>query len=122
MSKKSLVFDSLMSLPILLLYLLFINKLIEILVSTLDAKDKIKKHLLYSFVIGVCGIVLAIYIFDNSGIKNRSVKIALSIGSAIIIINSFIINWDQLDQDVKLFMLGGILVLTVLFTYLKQNS
>ena len=115
---KPLVINILLSIPIAGLFILFINKLIEILTIDLKAEDKIKKTLLISFIIGIIGILIGWFIFYKSKVKNMGVMLGLFLGSLYLMINSLLINWNKLSNDSKLFMIGSIFVALIVISYL----
>jgi hypothetical protein len=119
MSSINLFIDLIISIPICILYLLFIYRVLDILTDNIKAEERIKKYIIMSFVIAIVTILIAIYIFGNKKIKNRSVKFGLLIGSVFLIINSLYNNWDNLQQDTKLFIFGGMFAAGIALTYLK---
>lgn len=114
---KSLLKDIFISVPITLIYLLFINKLIEVFTENMMAEERFKRHIIYSFVIGIIAIVIGIYIFGNTGLKNRPVKFALILGSILLILYSLYNNWQSLLTDSKLLIIGGLFAITVAISY-----
>lgn len=119
MSNKKLVKDILISIPVAILYVYFINKVNDMLIHEEDEfNDKIKKTIVFSFIAAICGYMLAIYVFNhNRPLANRMVKYALSLGSTIIIVNTLANNWDLLEKDTKTFMVGGFLLAIILLSY-----
>lgn len=119
MSNKKLVKDILISIPVGILYVYFINKVNEMLIHEEDDfNDKIKKTIVFSFIAAICGYVLAIYVFnEKKSLANRMVKYALTLGSTIIIINTLSNNWELLEKDTKTFMVGGFLLAIILISY-----
>jgi uncharacterized membrane protein YeaQ/YmgE (transglycosylase-associated protein family) len=114
---KSLMKDSLIAIPITCIYLLFVHRVIELLTENLLADEKFKKNIILSFVIGIVGILLGIYVFGKTKVANRSVKFALVLGSIIMIIYSLYNNWEHLQSDSKLFIIGGVFALTIGTSY-----
>jgi hypothetical protein len=119
MSNQKLVKDILISIPVAILYVYFINKVNDMLIHEEDEfNDKIKKTIVFSFIAAICGYMLAIYVFNNKRpLANRMVKYALSLGSTIIIVNTLANNWDLLEKDTKTFMVGGFLLAIILLSY-----
>ena len=106
---KSVILNVLLAIPIGLLFILFVNKLIEILTHDTVAEARIKKNLIIAFIIGIIGILIAWFIFYKSKVKNIGVMLGLMLGSIYLMINSLILNWDKLSNDTKLFMIGAVL-------------
>ena len=115
----SLVKDCVIAIPITVLYLLFVNKIIEVLTENKLAEERIKKNIIYSFVIGLLGIVIGIYIFGRTQVKNRPVKISLVFGSLVLIIYSLYNNWNSLQSDSKLFIIGAIFMALIAISYFR---
>jgi hypothetical protein len=117
MNNKKLVRDILLSVPLGLLYVFFINKIIELLTSDTIFEEKIKKAISISFICVIVGYVLAFKIFNNGKLQNRIVKYSLTFGSSIILINSIIYHWPELNTDTKTFMIGVLLLLSFILSY-----
>jgi len=117
MSNKKLVRDILLSIPISLIYVFFINKITELLTSDTVYEEKIKKNIAISFICVIVGFILAYKIFSHGKLKNRIIKYSLIFGSFILLINSIIYQWNDLSNDSKTFMIGLLLILACLFTY-----
>jgi hypothetical protein len=119
MSKsRSLLKDSLISIPISIIYIYFVHRIIELLTENSMAEAKTKKHIIYSFIIGICGILIGIYIFGRSKIANRPVKFALVLSSFLLMIYSLYSNWELLQSDTKLIIVGIFLVAVISASYL----
>lgn len=115
---KSNVINILLSVPIAIIFVLFINKLTEILTQDLIAEEKIKKNLLISFIVGIIGILIGWYVFYKSKMKNKAIMIGLFLGSIYLIFNSIFLNWNKLTNDTKLFMIGSVFVALIIISYL----
>ena len=60
MSNQKLVRDILISIPVAILYVYFINKVNDMLIHEEDEfNDKIKKTIVFSFIAAICGYMLA---------------------------------------------------------------
>jgi hypothetical protein len=119
MSNKKLLKDILLSIPTGLLFVYFVNKLNELIITEEDEfNDKVKKTIVFSIIASICGYILAIYVFsEKHKLANRMVKYALTLGSTIIAINTFANNWELLEKDTKTFMIGGFLLTIILVSY-----
>jgi len=116
-STKKRVRDLLISIPISLLYVFFINKIIQVLTSESEFDEKIKKKISISFVAIIVGYVLAIKVFSHGKMKNRIIKYSLMIGTTLILINTIVYNWPQLKNDTKTFVIGALLLLFFMYSY-----
>ena len=121
MGKKStkLFKDVLIAVPITIIYLLFINKIIDTLTHDMVAEERIKRTILISLIIGIVAIVIGIYVFGSSKLYNRPVKFSLVGGSTLLILYTLYYNWAHLQGDAKLFMLGGLFVVSIIWSYIK---
>jgi hypothetical protein len=116
-NNKDLVKDVLFSLPIAIFLAFFIIKFAEMTTTDLILEEKIKKSLLISIIASIIGLALAIFIFSRGSLKNRAVKYGLILASSILLINSILFNWELLSHEIKLAIIGFILLLTVGITY-----
>ncbi len=117
MSNKKLVKDVLFALPLGIIYIFFINKILELLTSDLVYEQKNKRKIAVSFITVIVGFVLAFKIFGRGKLKNRIIKYSLIFGSTIILFNSIIYQWPQLKTDTKTLLIGILLVLGFLLSY-----
>uniref|UniRef100_A0A6C0ECP8 Uncharacterized protein n=1 Tax=viral metagenome TaxID=1070528 RepID=A0A6C0ECP8_9ZZZZ len=114
--------DVLFACPIGIFYYLFVLKMCEILTCDENYNNKIKKILIISFIAGICGFVLSNYLFGvGKKMENRAVRYGVIFGSAILTINTVLFNWELLDNDTKLFIIGFILLSIIVFAY-KVNK
>lgn len=52
------------------------------------------------------GGLLGLYLGSINNLNNSILKIGLYFGSTILIFNALILNWDNMDNDTKLLLLG----------------
>jgi hypothetical protein len=117
-NSKSFFKDLLLSIPIFIFYILFINKLCETLTSSLPLVERNKKILVGTFIGSIVGLIFAFYVFNyNNKFGNRSIKYGLIIGSIYLMGNTIICNWDSIPSDTKLFMIGTIFGLFIILSY-----
>lgn len=121
MKGKNLAIDLLISIPIVLLFLLFVYKLIEILTMKEKPDDKVKKTLILAFIFGIVSLAIGFYVFGKSGLKNRPVKIGLIVGAIILLFQSLITNWDKLQHDVRLMFIGVVFGVTIFASYFLRS-
>jgi len=117
MSNKKLVRDILISIPVGILYIFFINKLIDLLNKELLYEDKIKRTIAVSFVSVIVGYVLAFKLFSYKKTYNRIAKYSLIIGSTFIFFNSILYQWPQLENDTKLIIIGIAFIVSLMLSY-----
>jgi hypothetical protein len=121
MKGKKLAVDLLISIPIILLFLLFVYKLIEILTMKDKPDNKVKKTLILAFIFGIISLAIGYYVFGKSGLKNRPVKFGLIVGSVILLFQSLITNWDKLQHDVRLMFIGVVFGVAIFLSYLLRS-
>ena len=117
MSNKKIVRDVLISIPISILYIFFIQKLIELLNNDLIYEDKIKRTIAISFVAVIVGFVVAFKIFNYKKTYNRIGKYSLICGSTFIFLNSILYQWPHLANDTKLIVIGISLCSALVLSY-----
>jgi len=117
MNNKKLVRDILLSMLYGTIYVFFINRVSELLTSDTVYEEKIKKMISISFIVVIVGMVLAFKIFSTGRLKNRIIKYTLVVGSSVILLNSIVYHWPELNNDTKAFMIGTLLLLLFLTSY-----
>jgi hypothetical protein len=117
MNNKKLVRDVLLSIPLGVLYVFFINKILQLLTSETVYEEKVKKSIAISFIAIIVGYVLAFKIFSSGKLKNRIIKYSLILGTSLLLINSILYQWTELNTDTKALMTGILLVLLFVLSY-----
>lgn len=117
MNNKKLVRDVLLSIPLGVLYVFFINKILQLLTSETVYEEKVKKSIAISFIIIIVGYVLAFKVFTSGKLKNRIIKYSLIFGTSLLLINSILYQWTELNTDTKALMTGILLILLFVLSY-----
>ena len=66
-----------------------------------------QKSILFLYFGGLIGLYLGSSVFsDKQKLSNSSLKIGLYFGSSILIFNAMIVNWDAMNNQTKLLLLG----------------
>ena len=117
MSNKKLVRDILISIPIGILYIYFINKINEIITNDLEYNEKIKKSIMIFFVSVIVSLIIAFKIFGSGRTYNRIIKYALIFSSVYIFTNAILYNWPELQSDSKAMIVGLALIFSIGITY-----
>ena len=112
----------LLSIPIAIIYNLFISKLAEMMTKNDVLSDKIQKNIIIEIIAGIAAIVLAYTIFNKTKLKNTIVKYGLLLGGIILLIYSMVCNWDSVADVTKLCVIGGALLFIVLYSYGKLGK
>lgn len=102
-----LITDIIFSIPIGIIYSIFIQKLSEVIFTDLPYNDKCQKSASLIFFAGIIGLVLAQTIFTyNKTFQNKIVKHGLVIGGVILILYSIINYWNKMTDEIKLIIAG----------------
>jgi hypothetical protein len=64
-------------------------------------EEKHTKSITFLFIAGIAAIVIAQML-----IKKRVVNIGLTVGGALLILTSLVVNWDNLSDEIKLCVSG----------------
>lgn len=82
-----------------------------------------QNSILFLYFGGIIGLFLGINMFSrHNKFENTSIKIGLYLGSAMLLFNSMITNWNKMNSQTKLLLLGINLGLIVWFSYYKIKS
>jgi branched-subunit amino acid transport protein AzlD len=111
-----------LSVPIAIIYNLFVSKISEMLTKDDQMKEKVQKNLMIQIVGGIVALVLAFMVFGKNKFKNLIVKYGLILGGGILLIYSLVCNWDVIADHTKLIAIGGALILLILYSYKSINS
>lgn len=110
--------DIILSIPIGIIYNFLINKLVNVMFDQMTYTERYQKSLIFMFVIGLIGLVLAFTLFKNHPIfKNRPLRFGLILGSILLIFYSIISNWNRMDDITKIVVFGIVFGLLILYSY-----
>jgi len=110
--------DVIISVPIGVLYNICIMKFADILTTGVKYDEKVQKNLIISFLGGLIGYIVVISLFDKGGmLENRGVKFGVLLGSTILILNTLFLNWNNLQDDAKLFIMGFLFFFLIGLSY-----
>lgn len=112
----------LLSIPIAIIYNLLVSKVSAMITKDDVMKEKIQKNIIIDIVFGIVALVLAYYVFGKSKLKNSIVKYGLALGGIILLIYSMICNWDSVEDQTKLFVIGGALIFVILYSYKLMSN
>jgi hypothetical protein len=102
-----LVADLLLSVPLAIIYCVFILKLTDVMYSDLPYNDRWQKSLVTLFIAGVVGIVIARTIFSqNTRTQNKIIRDGLTIGGIILVLYPTLTYWDKMANEGKLVVIG----------------
>ena len=118
-----IVGDIFLSIPIGILYYFFINKLTNVTTGNLPYAERFQKSLIFTFVLGLLGLILAFTLFKNNDFfKNRSLRFGLVLGSSLLMFYSIISNWGKMDESTKIIIFSILLGLLIWFSYYNSTD
>ncbi len=115
--------DIIIAIPIGVVYNFIVNRAINVSFGQMAYSEKYQKSLIFMFVIGLIGMILAFTLFKNHPMfKNRPLRMGLIFGSSILIFYSMITNWEKMDDITKIIMFGIILISLVWYSYYSEDE
>ena len=116
---KDIVFSLLFS----FMYVITVNKSLNVYLSDLTYSDRFQQSTLIIFMIALLSLTLAYTIFDsNENYKNNIIKMGLIFGAIWIMFHSLFINWDIISEQIKLLVVGVLFALIIWFSYNTNNT
>ncbi len=109
--------DALIAIPIGIIYNLFIGKLADVITSDNSLKDKIQNTFIVQIFGGILALIFAFFIFDSKRLYNRVAKWGFILGAMILLGYSLIGNWNIIENNTKLFVIGIALLFTIFYSY-----
>lgn len=105
------------------LFYLLSFKLIDSIFENEKPADKIQKSVISLYIIAIIGITISNTVFTNNPkLKNDMMKYGIIIGSVGLLYNSLILNWDNLDNNNKLLLLGLNFGIILWYIYSKKKE
>jgi cbb3-type cytochrome oxidase subunit 3 len=118
----SLAWDIILGGVIGTVYSVFIYKLGDILSTNCNTGDRTQSTLIIMIVMGIIAMGLAVTIFNNhKKAKNRAMRYGLVTGGLLLLFYALVINWDILGDNIKVIIMGIILVASIWYVY-KRNK
>lgn len=109
-----------LSVPIALIYNWMVSKISDMITKDDDMKDKVQKNIIISLVAGIVALIIGFMVFGSKRFQNTIAKYGFILGGAILLIYSLICNWDSIEDQTKLFFIGGALIFIIVYTYVKK--
>lgn len=103
--------NKVISLTVAIMYNMFFHKLANVTGKNLDFDERKKKAINVLFMAGIAGVVIG-YILIQGDFKYKSdmIGLGLQLGGIFLIASSVINNWDEMNDNLKLVLIGGGLV------------
>lgn len=106
------------SIPIAIIIYLLSEKVITHLTYDDSLDVKIQKNFVIGFLFGLVYFLLGMTVFsEGSDIANDTLKYSFYLSGLFLIINAVIINWDILNEETKMVILGLAFVGSVVLSY-----
>lgn len=116
---KDIIFGLLLS----FVYVVLVNKSISLFLSDLTYSEKFQQSMLIIFMIAILSLALAYTVFSSHELyKNNIIKIGLTVGGIWIMFHSLFINWNNINEEIKLLVIGVIFGLIIWFSYSHHNQ
>lgn len=94
---------------IAIVYNLLVHSIASFTFKDLQYEEKHKNTLLMLVIFGIIGIVISqLIIFKNN--KNSVVGKGLFYGGIILILTALFSNWENMTEEIKLFLVGAIFI------------
>lgn len=106
-----------LSIPIAFIYNWLVSKISDMITKDDVMKDKVHKNLIISMVAGIVALIIGFIIFGSKRFENNIAKYGFILGGVILLVYSLVCNWDQVEDQTKLFLIGGILLTIILYSY-----
>lgn len=115
--------DIFSSIVIAVAYNIVIHQLVQCVFKSYSYEDRMNYGIATIFIAGLVGIVLSkIILSENESIYNSIISMGLLIGGIFLVATTIIVNWDNITDDIKLFVtlacFGGLLY----YSYKKQKK
>jgi len=99
-------------------YNIFVHHLATTIYKDLPFDEKYNKSLVFIFIAGLIGIVVSKLILKKGSEYTKSVvSMGLGIGGAILIVTSIITNWNNLADEIRLFLSALVFGVLVYYFY-----
>lgn len=100
-----------------ILYILFINKLSEMLSSSSEEDNKISSYVMTVYFISIMSLVIAFIWITRENNGNYVLRKSLTYGSLTMLIYSVLNYWEYLDDYAKLIMLALSISCIIYYAY-----
>jgi len=107
----------LLSIPIAIMYNLFISKINHMLTEDLSLREKMQRELVIGVIAGIVALIVAFTVFGNKKMENKIAKYGLILGGVLLLLYSVIYNWDSIENVTKLIVLFTIMVCMIGYSY-----
>lgn len=107
----------LLSIPIAIMYNLFISKINHMLTEDLSLREKMQRELVIGVIAGIVALILAFCVFGNKKMENKIAKYGLILGGVLLLLYSVIYNWDSIENVTKLIVLFTIMIFMIGYSY-----
>lgn len=112
------ILDTIVTVSIVIVYNLFTHMVMTSLFKGKPYKMRNANTITGLFVTGIVGLVLA-----NLFLKNNDVlKKGLNIGGIMLILTAGIANWNNINEDIKIFLTGATFMALVWLSYKQTNK
>lgn len=115
--------DIILSIPFGIIYYFLVDKIVSVSLNDLSYTERYQRSLIYIFVIGLIGLILAFTLFkNNSFFKNGALRYGLIFGSILLIFYSIVSNWYKMDDTTKIIIFSILLGLLIFYYYYSSEE
>ena len=112
-----------LSLPMAIIIYMLTEKIIINLTSENKFSERVQKSFVISFVIGLCFIAIGMSVLgEKSNIHNQPLQYSFYISGVCLLLNSVFVNWDNLDENTKMLILGISIIGFILYSYANKTT
>lgn len=105
-----------LTLAVLITYNLFAHTLASVTYKDLQYEEKNQSTVIMLLIIGIIGIVVSKFI------SNKVVSNGIFYGSIILLLTAIVANWENIASEARLFIMGGLFILIVWYSYVTYNK
>lgn len=99
-------------------YNLVIHQLTTIIYKDLPYDEKYNKGLTFIFIAGILGIVVSrLIIKNNANKRDQVISTGLALGGLLLILTSIFVNWNEMTEDIKLYLTAGTFCILIWYLY-----
>ncbi len=113
--------DTVIGIPLSVLLYLLIEKMIIVTTCEDQFSERVQKTFVISLVVGLAMIGLGLSIFGTGKLKNGAMEIAFYGTGGLLIFTSTVFNWDKMDDQTKIVILGIVTLYLIMYSYHKNK-
>lgn len=114
--------DFLSSFLIAVTYNIFIHQMISTGFQSYSYEHRMEYGMTVIFMAGIVGVVLAkVLLKKNEKLSDSIISMGFMIGGILLLLTAVMVNWDNISDDIRLFITGLLFCGVVYYFYKKKN-